>query len=209
MEKLAKQIAENIGQNFKYDYERIAVISYGLTAIFQMLIIFSVVSVLGILGGFWVEGMIIFLLVGFLRRSVGGAHSNTFTGCLIISIFFITLMALLSHYLSNPDLVYLYSAFSAVVFIWSFYIIYKKAPVDSTKKPITKPEKIRRLRINAFITLFIYGFAVAALYFVSDRQLFHSGYGIGITMAVLWQTTMLTGPGHKFIQLIDYKLVDF
>ena len=209
MEKLAKKIADSIGESFSYDSEKKAVIAYGLTAIFQMLMIFVIVSVLGLIGGFWIEGMLIFLLVGLMRKSTGGAHSSTFTGCMIFSIFFISLMAFLSHYLSNPHLIYLYAGFSALVFLWSFYTVYKKSPVASPKKPIIKPDKIARLRFNAFITLTVYLLLVSVFYIFSANHLRYSGFGLSITMAVLWQTFMLTQPGHKFMRIIDHKLVDF
>ncbi len=209
MEQLAKKAADNIGKNLQYDSEKIAVVAYGLTAVFQMFIIFFVLSIIGLIGGFWTEGIIIFILVGLLRKSVGGAHSKTFTGCVTYSIFFISLMAFLSHYLANPGLLYYFVAFSGLSFAVSYFVIYKKAPVDSPNKPIQREEKIKCLRINAFITITIYLVAVAILYYFSRENLRFSGYGISITMAVLWQIFMLTEPGHKFMQIIDRKLVDF
>lgn len=209
MEKLAKGLADNIGKNLQYDSEKTAVVAYGLTAAFQMFTIFFVLSIVGSIWGFWAEGMIIFILVGLLRKSVGGAHSKTFTGCVTYSIFFISLMAFLSHYLANPDLLYYYVVFSCLSFGISYFIIYRKAPVDSPNKPIRKKEKIKRLRINAFITITIYLIAVAVLYYFSGENLRFSGYGMSITMAVLWQTFMLIEPGHRFVQIIDRKLVDF
>ncbi|MGB4313396.1 MAG: accessory gene regulator B family protein, partial [Natronincolaceae bacterium] len=77
MEKLAKGLADNIGKNLQYDSEKTAVVAYGLTAAFQMFTIFFVLSIVGSIWGFWAEGMIIFILVGLLRKSVGGAHSKT------------------------------------------------------------------------------------------------------------------------------------
>jgi len=209
VEKLAKGLADNIGKNLQYDSEKTAVVAYGLTAAFQMFTIFFVLSIVGSIWGFWAEGMIIFILVGLLRKSVGGAHSKTFTGCVTYSIFFISLMAFLSHYIANPDLLYYYAIFSGLSFAVSYFVIYKKAPVDSPNKPIQREEKIRRLRINAFITITIYLIAVAVLYYFSEENLHFSGYGMSITMAVLWQTFMLIEPGHKFMRIIDRKLVDF
>lgn len=209
MERLAKNIAANIGETFQYSSEKTAVISYGLTAIFQMLIISLAVSLIGFIGGFWAEGIIIFLLVGLLRKSIGGAHSETFTGCVIYSVFFISLMAFLSHYLINPNLLFNYIAFSGLSFVFSCLVVYKRAPVDSPNKPIRKKEKIRSLRINAFITLTIYFIVVAILYYLSEKDLRFSGYAMSITMAVLWQTFMLTESGHILMQVIDRKMVDF
>lgn len=209
MERLAKDIAANIGENLQYSPEETAVVAYGLIAIFQMLIIFLLLFPIGFIGGFWTEGMIIFIIVGLLRKSVGGAHSETFTGCVIYSVLFISMMAFLSHYLINPNLLYYHIAFSCLSFAFSYFIIYKKAPVDSPNKPIRKKEKIRRLRVNAFVTITIYFIAVAVLYYFPGKDLRFSGYAISVTMAVLWQTFMLTGPGHKFMQVIDRKMVDF
>lgn len=209
MEKLAKNIATNIGEELQYSPEKTAVVAYGLIGIFQMLIIFFVLSLIGFVGGFWTEGIIIFFLVGLLRKSVGGAHSKTFTGCVIYSVFFISLMAFLSHYLINPSLLYYHVTFSVLSFVFSYFIIYKKAPVDSPNKPIQKKEKIKRLRVNAFITITIYFITVAILYYFSRKDLRFSGYAISVTMAVLWQAFMLTEPGHKFMQVIDRKMVDF
>ena len=209
VERLAKNIAANIGEELQYSPEKTAVVAYGLTAIFQMLIIFFVFSLVGFIGGFWAEGVIIFFLVGLLRKSIGGAHSETFTGCVIYSVLFISLMAFLSHYLVNPNLLYYHIAISSLSFAFSYLIVYKKAPVESPNKPIRKKEKIKRLRINAFITLSIYFIAVAVLYYLSGKDLRFSGYAISVTMAVLWQTFMLTGSGHKFMQVIDRKMVDF
>ncbi|HAN20935.1 MAG: hypothetical protein A2Y15_02960 [Clostridiales bacterium GWF2_36_10] len=209
MEKIAKKIADNIGVNLKFDNEKVAVMAYGLTAIFQLLIIFFIVSILGIIGNFWIEGMIIFILVGLLRKSTGGAHSSTFTGCLIFSIFFISLMSLLCRYLYNPNLIYLYLSFSIIVFAWSFYITYKKAPVASPRKPITNPKKIYKLRRNSLITLTLFFLTTIFLYYFTEDYNRHFGFGLSITMSVLWQTFMLTKKGHKFMNIIDRKLVDF
>lgn len=209
MEKLAIKIADNIGVSLKYDSEKTAVIAYGLTAIFQFLIIFIVVSILGIIGDFWIEGMIVFFLVGFFRKSTGGAHSSTFTGCLIFSIFFICLMSLFCRYHNSCNSIYLNYFFSTCIFIWAFYITYKKAPVASPNKPIIKPKKINRLRKSAILTLIIYFLATFLLYYFSDQNIRFSGFGLSVTMSVFWQTFMLTNLGYKFINKVDRKLVDF
>lgn len=209
MEKKTRRIAENIGAKFSYDSEKIAVITYGLTAIFQMLIIFFFVSFFGIIGDFWFEGMIIFLFVGFLRKSTGGAHNSTFTGCLLFSIFSICFMAFLSRYLCNSNLIYLYSSISFITFIISFFTIYKYSPVASPNKPILNPRKIKRLRRNSFITLAFYVLLSALFFAFSKNNDRYSGFGISITLSVLWQSFMLTRTGHTFIKIIDQKVVDF
>ena len=43
-----------------------------------------------------------------------------------------------------------------VIFIWSYYIIYKLAPVDSASKPIVKEEKRKRMKKGSIILLSVY-----------------------------------------------------
>jgi len=99
LEKLAHNISEIISKKLGYDDDKQSVIAYGLTAIFQMFSIFLIVSIIGIIGRFWAECMVIFLAVGLLRKATGGAHSETMQGCLVISIFSISFLAFLSKYL--------------------------------------------------------------------------------------------------------------
>lgn len=206
MEELARKIASNIGSSLSFNTEKIAVISYGLSALFQMLFIFAIVSILGILGNFLIEGMIIFFSVGFLRKSTGGSHSSTFTGCLIFSIFFICLMSFLSRYLCISSLLYLYVFISIFVFALSSYVLYKNAPVSSPNKPIVNSNKIARLRRNTFFTFGLYALLTSTLFIFSSNNERFIGFAISISMAVLWQSFMLTAFGDKFIKIIDQKI---
>ncbi len=72
MEKLANKIAETIAMHLGHDEEKTAVVSYGLAALLQMIIIFIVISAVGILGGFWAENLVMFFAVGLFRRATGG-----------------------------------------------------------------------------------------------------------------------------------------
>ena len=210
MEKLAKRLADAIGEMLSFDNEKIAVLAYGFTALFQMGIIFAIASIVGILGRFWYECMILFLGVGLLRKSVGGAHSETYTGCLFISIFTISFLAFLSRFLSkylflnngNAPAVWI---FTFIVFAVAFIVTYIKAPVDSKHKPIVKPEKIKRLRHSAFITIFLYFAAAVIFIYFSDNNPRLLSVSFSFAFATLWQTFVLTGAGHKFIKIIDRK----
>ncbi|HBR31975.1 MAG TPA: hypothetical protein DD733_07820 [Clostridiales bacterium] len=209
MEEIVRNLANKIGLNLSYDKEKIDVIAYGLTAIVQMLMIFLIVSVIGIFFNTWFESFIIFILVGLLRKSTGGAHNATFMGCLIYSIFFISIMALLSRYLANDCLVIFYAVFSGIIFVWALYITYKKVPVDSPNKPISKKTTIKRLRRNSFLTLVLYAISTAILFVFSDINIRYVSFALSISISVLWQTFMLTDIGDRFIKIIDCKMVDF
>lgn len=210
MEILAKSLSEKIAIKLHFGSEKREVIAYGLTAIFQMVAIFVITSVVGIIGGFWYECMVLFIGVGLLRKSVGGAHSQTFTGCLFISILTITFLAFLSRFLSrflflnsaeNPAVWIIVSAFFTIAFIYT----YLKAPVDSGNKPIQRPEKIKRLRRNAFLTLFLFFITALLLLYFSYKNGRLISVSISFAFAALWQTFVLTVFGQGFINAVDRK----
>lgn len=208
MEKLSQNISNIIAAKLNYDDEKRAVIQYGLAAIFQFIGIFVITSIIGLFAGFWIESMVIFLSVGMLRKSTGGAHSETFQGCMIISILSICVLSILARYLipiNYPGIKYYIVAFVLLAFTYSFFIIHKKAPIDSPNKPIKKPEKIKRLRRNSFITLFIYFIAAITLAFLADLTIKNISVSLSITFATLWQVFTLSKAGFCFINVIDKK----
>ncbi len=205
MEKLANKIAELIAVHLSHDQEKTAVIAYGLAAIFQMVTILTVTLIIGIIGGFWPECIVIFFSVGLLRKSTGGAHSQAFIGCLFISIFTISFMAFLARYLFCEGNVIAFSVFYAMIFLLAFYVAYRKVPVDSPNKPITKQAKISRLRRSTFLTLSIYLAVTILLIYFSPQNPRLQNLATSLSFATLWQTFMLTEPGAKLIGIIDRK----
>ncbi len=205
MEKLANKIADTIAQHLDYDAEKAAVIAYGLAAMFQMVTIFLFTSIIGFFGGFWPECMIIFISVGLLRKATGGAHSETFAGCLFISIFTICFLAFLARYLFCNAEILAFSLFYSIVFLTAFIAAYRKAPIDSPKKPIKNAAKIKRLRRNAFITIILYFIAAMGLAFFSRQNPRLLNLATSFSFATLWQTFMLTEVGSKLIGIIDRK----
>jgi accessory gene regulator B len=210
VEKLAHNLSEKIAEKLGYDQDKKEVIAYGLTAIFQMVGIFSIASFIGIVGGFWYESMVLFLAVGLFRKSTGGAHSSTFQGCIIISIFSISFFAFLSRYLfyvNVPPHVFFISVLS-VIYIFSFLVVYKLAPVASPNKPIVRKEKIKKLKIKSLATVVFYYLISMIFIFCSQDnshiRLIH--ISLSLACATLWQVFTLTKTGHKLIHIMDSKL---
>lgn len=203
MEKLARKIADSVGESQGLDAERTAVVSYGLAALFQMIIIFAVVSIIGAVAGFWFETATLFLAVGLLRKATGGAHSSYYAGCLCASIGSICLLGAGSRYLILPHMNYAVMAVTTAVYILCFIIILKRAPVDSPNKPIRKEEKIRRLRKNAVITIIIYFLLTAGFYLLSFKNFRFMTVGVSLTAGALWQSLMLTDIGKGLTGIID------
>lgn len=207
METLAHNAAKKIAMQMDFDKDKTAVIAYGLTAIFQILAIFLIITVIGMLFGFWMESTIIFLGVGILRKSTGGAHSSTIGGCLIISVLSIVILSALSRYAFSLSInVWINIVISVMVFGICLIVFYLFVPVDSPNKPIVKSEKIKRLRRQSFVILTI-GFLLSiACVFLTDRQERFYSIASSIRLAMLWQMFTLTKVGASFIHKIDFRI---
>lgn len=206
MEELAHNLAEIIALHMQFDEDKKAVIAYGLTAIFQMVTLFTVISIIGFIFGFWYESIILFIVVGIIRKSTGGAHSRTMYGCILISVLSITILSSLSKYILSFSVnAFINLGISVLVYALCFIVFYIRVPVASPNKPIVKPEKIKRLRRQSFIILTIFFLISVAFIFMTvwnDR--FYS-IAVSIRLAMLWQLFTLTKLGTKFIDKIDLK----
>lgn len=207
IETLAHKMAEKIALQLDYDDDRKAVVAYGLIAILQMITLFIIITVIGIIFDFWYECMIIFLGVGIIRKSTGGAHSKTMNGCIIISVLSVTMLSALSRYLlCFPVNIYINLVVSLFVFIICFVIFYLRVPVDSPNKPIVKPEKIRKLRKQSFFVLTLLFFiSITFILLTNYNKRFYS-IAVSIRLTMLWQLLTLTKIGTLFLDEIDTKI---
>lgn len=97
------------------------------------------------------ECLLIYLVVGTFRKCTGGAHAPSLLGCILTSLLTIGAMAGLARYLLAPRLTPLTASLCLLAFVWIWWIIIRRVPVDSPNKPIRRPEKIRRLRRQSFV----------------------------------------------------------
>jgi accessory gene regulator B len=206
MERKAHELSEQIAAQFKYDNDRKAVIAYGLVAFFQTIVLFLIISFIGIMCHFYYESLIIFFCVGLIKKSTGGAHSETMFGCMVISVFSIVLLSVFSRYVfSVPISFYLNIGLSATIFLICLYVFIKRVPIDSPNKPITKPEKIKRLRIQSFIILTVLSIISIILILFSTTNNRFLSLSAAIRLSLLWQTLMLTESVINLLKRIDSK----
>lgn len=205
MEKLAKRIAASAARNGKLDEESQRVIAYGLGALFQILFLLAASLMLGLTFHCLVESMAFLLSAGLMKWSAGGAHSSNSANCVIISLLSIFVISLLARYaipVFSPYW-YVYLGLITLAFGAVFLTVYRHAPVISPYKPVARPEKIRYLRRQSFLTVGVF-FAMAIL-------LTHLGKAhprlingaISLCLALLWQAFLLTETGAKLISFID------
>jgi len=201
MEKLVKKLADAITVPLGYDSEQRAVVQYGLFAVIQILVVAVIISVFGIVAGCIWECWISYLSVAMLRKSTGGAHANTSNECLVISVLVISLIGLISRYFRlMPHALLIGLVICPVLFFVSCLIVYKKAPVDSEKKPIKSAEKIRRLRLISLVTLIIYALLAFLLFAVSFNNLIYLSLAVSLNLSVFWQSlTLLMAVKNKAV----------
>ena len=166
-------------------------------------------SLFGILFDFWLETILIYLGVGIIRKSTGGAHSETMMGCIIISVLSIVSLSALSRYVLSKPMNSTYNiSFTVLLFILSFIIFFRRVPVDSPKKQIVKKEKIQRLRKQSFLILLV--FFIISLTLIQLVEINPRFYSISaaIKLTVIWMNFTLTKTGINFFKLVDSKLIN-
>lgn len=204
MEQLSANIAGKIALSLGLTKEREQVIAYGLTAMIQFFSIFIIITIIGLFGNFTYESILIFLGVGLLRKSTGGAHSETMLGCMIVSCTSITLFAWLSRtvlLMESATLYYLASY--SLIFGLCFLFVFLYAPVDSPNKRIRSEEKRARLKKQSFIKVTVLFVTSLLLTFASSRAIRLQSLANSLCILTLWQCFTLTKTGRKVLHFID------
>ncbi|MDO5291719.1 MAG: accessory gene regulator B family protein [bacterium] len=204
MEKFSSYLAKKITLSLGYTKEKEQVLSYGLIAMTQFFSILLIVSLVGCIANFAYECILIFLGVGFLRKSTGGAHSDTMQGCMIMSCTNITFLAFLSRYiLKFPTNTYYPLFIYLLCYLICFYIIYTYVPLDSPNKRITSKAKIARLRKQSFSMLAVYFVATILFTILSTYSIRFQSIANSFCLLTLWQCFTVTPAGAKFIHFLD------
>ncbi len=185
-------------------------IAYGFIAILQMASIFTIISIIGAIFDFRYESILIFLGVGIIRKSTGGAHASSINSCMVISVLSITMLSTMSRYLlCVPIDLYINVFISLIIFVICFIVFYLRVPVDSPNKPIVKLEKIVRLRKQSFIILTVCCFISIVFALLTSYDIRFYSIAVSIRLAVLWQTMTLTKTGAVIINRIDLFITSF
>jgi len=197
MENLVKKLAHRIAQALDYDSEKEAVVAYGLFAMILTSITFLLIGIIGIIVGTLVESLIVFLSVSILRKYSGGAHASTSERCTLIGVVFCTAAALLSRYVLFPIYdIWLMLTAVILIYLFSYWIIYKRAPVDSPNKPISDKKKIR-MKKGSLIVLSVYLLLSIAGMLLGHAYPHFKAYGISLLFGVCWQILTLVVPIFK------------
>lgn len=210
MEKLANKITNKLALELNFDEEKRQVVNYGLYGLIQLITILFSTLILGLIFGIAIEALMMSFTGSLLRKYSGGAHVSDINVCTLISILICILFPLIiKFYLLSLINSSLLSFLIAFIFLSSFYIVYKFAPVDNPNKPIKTEKKKKRMRKGSFICLILFLLtSVLFSIFGRDNKMLYA-FCLSILFAVSWQIFTLTKAGlwlYKALDAILYKI---
>ncbi|AOR22802.1 accessory gene regulator ArgB-like protein [Clostridium taeniosporum] len=200
IEYICEKVSNYIAKELNFNNDKKSVINYGIFAFIQMGICIALVIIFGFIFNVIIESIIISFTVSILRKSSGGVHAKSPEQCAVIGTISSVGMALISKHI-NINLIFIL-LLGIIVFMWSYYIVYKLAPVDSITKPIKSIEKRKRLKKISIKTLSIYLVIILinVLCYIYSKSLNLLTYSLCIYMGLLWQIFSLTKTGHLMLE---------
>ena len=206
MEKLSNNIANKVALELSLDDDNREVIAYGSFGLMQMSLSIIFVFIFGLLLHVAFEALIISFATAILRKYSGGAHASLPWICTFIGTIVCVGQAILISLLIGSEVnLKLVIILGVVIFICSYCIIYKLAPVDSIAKPIVKVEKRNRMKKGSIILLSTYLIitVIVILLYISRGERKLLIYALCLYSGILWQAFTLTTPGHLLVGKVD------
>lgn len=207
IENLCEFISEKVVQELGLDSEKKSVIKYGVFAFVQIMISILAVVIVGLFFKVTIEALIISFTISILRKSSGGVHASSPGRCAIIGAVIAGIMGIVCKNIKLN--LFISNCITILIFIWSYFIIYKLAPVDSASKRINNVIRRKKLKKISIRILAIYLFIIilnTILYnVVFDENILI--FNMCICIGVSWQTFSLTKMGHLFFKRLDSLLI--
>lgn len=209
MENLSNSIANKVASELNMDNDKREVIAYGAFALIQTFISILLVGIFGFVFHVAFEALIVLFTASILRKYSGGAHASSAGNCTSIGIIICIGQALLISLIVNKWVNFKIALIiELIVFIWSYYMIYKLVPVDNPSKRIKSEQKRKRMKKGSFIILSIYLLIVILLMilYFNIRKTALLVYALCIIGGIAWQMFTLTKSGHLILAKIDIFL---
>lgn len=202
---LSEKIAKRISDELNLDHEKYEVINYGLFAFLQITYSLLLVAVFGLIFGLIFQALVVSFVSSILRQYSGGVHASKPSICLFIGTVVTVSIACIASFISKNVNEITVIIIGLIIVVISYYIIYKRAPVDSKAKPIKSIVKRKLMRRNSLIILSIYLLIVIILLisYYYTRNIIYVEYSICIYLAFGWQVFSLTIIGHKVLTKVD------
>lgn len=189
-----ESIAKYIAKELELNGDQTKVINYGIVATIQMSICIILVVIFGIIFNVLIESLLISFSMSILRKSSGGVHAESPEKCAVIGTSISVVLAVISQRIQmSMSLVYI---LGVILFTWSFFTIYKLAPVDSKHKPIKSISKRNRLKKYSIMTVMGYLILIIVLNLILNNSSFIK-YALCIYMGTFCQVCSLITIGKS------------
>lgn len=199
IEGICKKVSSSIAQELDLDKDRESVVNYGMFAFIQICISVGLVVIFGAFFRVVIEALITSFTGSILRKSSGGVHATSPEKCALIGVVVCVGAGVISK---NANIsLNLMVAMGLTIFLWSYIIILKYAPVDSPSKPINNKEKRKRLKSISIVILTIYLIIITLnimLYSFSGNA-YLIRYSLCMYLAIVWQVFSLTKSAHNLL----------
>lgn len=196
VEKLCKRLSSFISKELDLEKDKEAVVNYGIFSLIQIFMSIGLVIVFGLIFGVLIEALIASFTGSLLRKSSGGVHADSPGKCTAIGTVMCVGIGLISKKIDIS--ISLMILIEICIFIWSYIIIFKYAPIDSLAKPIKKEEKRIKLKKASIVILTIYLIIITLntiLFHLSGEEKYIV-YSLCMCFSIIWQVFSLTKSAH-------------
>jgi accessory gene regulator B len=203
-EKIAVSFGNKAKKLLMLDENKEQIIVYGAINLIQTILNLLAVVCFGFIFGVVYEALIFSFVGAMFRKYSGGVHATSPGRCLIIGTSVTTIFAIfIGNILSKFSL-------NSIIFgicitnIASFFIVYRKAPVDSIKKPIKKELRnaYKRKSICFMSIMWLISIILLALNEMNSNRFFVEAFE-AISLGLFWQSISLTKGGIYMVSSID------
>lgn len=206
IEKLTNNMADKISLELGLDNDRKEIIAYGTYALLQISLSILLIIVFGVIFGVCAEALIIALAGSTLRKYSGGVHASTPGICAFAGTTIVIGIALLISFLIAPSINLIIVILLGVMsFAYSYYLICKLAPVDSSAKPIRTEKKRVRMKKGSILVLNAYMLIVvlSIIMYINTAEKRFLVFSLCMCGGTVWQAFTLTHTGHLIFRKID------
>lgn len=205
IEGISTKIGHNLASYLNMDKDHEEILTYGAFSLLHTLLSILLVMVFGLVFHVFFEALIISFTGSILRKYSGGVHSTSPNRCAIIGTTISVSCSIAVVFISKTIPFTYIILLITIGLIYSYYYIYKYAPVDSSSKPIHNILKRQRLKKYSIIILSIMcgTISILVILYKSFGSNIFFIYSSCIAIGIVWQTFTLTHLGHKLLHKID------
>lgn len=206
MINISNSIANKIAKELKIGGDQKEVIAYGTFALIQTIVSIIIFIIFGSIFNVLIEVLLISFTTSILRKYSGGMHASSPGICTTIGTVICITQGLLVKFVLVPWVDYKFLIIIGIItFSWSYYLVYRLAPVDSLSKPIKAEKKRQRMKKRSCLILSIYLIIIIiniSLFFITMNTDYII-YSLSVYIGVIWQVFTLTKIGYLILGKID------